>query len=104
MTDALRIEVSALARRQIAEADRWWRANREKAPDAIREELERIGALISHHPNVGARATNVRLKGVRRIFIERLHHHVYYRTIGTPPAYVEIVAFWGSRRGKGPPI
>ena len=39
MTDALRIEVSALARRQIAEADRWWRANRGKAPDEIREDF-----------------------------------------------------------------
>jgi plasmid stabilization system protein ParE len=100
----LRIEVSKLADRQIQEADRWWRQNREKAPDAIREELKRIGALIASQPHLGARATNVKLTGVRRIHVERIHYHVYYRTVGTPPEYIEIVAFWGARRGSEPPI
>jgi hypothetical protein len=35
---------------------------------------------------------------------ERIHFDVYYRVVGTPPDSVEIVAFWGSRRGSGPPI
>lgn len=104
MTEPLRIEVSDLADRQIRDADRWWRRNRDKAPNAIREELERIGALIASHPYFGARATNVRLPGVRRVHIERIHYHLYYRTVGSPPEYVEIVAFWGSHRGSGPPI
>lgn len=104
MTGPLPIEVSALADRQIEEADRWWRKNRDKAPHAIREELARIGALIASQPQLGARATNVKLLGVRRIHIERIYHHIYYRIVGSPPAYVEIVAFWGSRRGSGPPI
>ncbi|HET8797250.1 MAG TPA: type II toxin-antitoxin system RelE/ParE family toxin [Thermoanaerobaculia bacterium] len=104
MTGPLSIEVSALADRQIEEADRWWRQNREKAPNAIREELERIGALIASQPHLGARAMNVKLPGVRRIHIERIHFHIYYRIVGSPPQYIEIVAFWGSRRESGPPI
>ena len=104
MTGPLYIEISELARRQIREADLWWRKNREKAPNAIREELERIGALIAFQPHLGARATNVKLPGVRRIHIERIHYDVYYRAVGSPAEYVEIVAFWGSRRGSGPPI
>lgn len=104
MKRPLRIEVSELANRQIQEADAWWRKNRDKAPDAIREELERIGSLIVSRPHVGARALNVKLTGVRRIHIERIHYNVYYRVIGTPPEYLEIVAFWGSRRGTEPPI
>ena len=104
MIDPLQIEVSELADRQIGEADRWWRQHRDKAPDAIQEELERVGALIALHPHVGARATNVRLPGVRRIHIERIHYDVYYRVVGSPPEVVQIVAFWGSRRGSGPPI
>ncbi len=104
MTKPLHIEVSDLADRQIQKADRWWRRNREKAPNAIREELERIGALIAFQPHLGARATNVKLSGVRRIHIERIHHDLYYRAVGSPPEYVEIVAFWGSRRESGPPI
>lgn len=103
MSGTLRIEVSELADRQIREADRWWRLNRLKAPNAIREELERIGALIVSRPHLGARAINVRLAGVRRIHIERIHYDVYYRIVGLPE-HIEIVAFWGTRRGSGPPI
>ena len=103
MNDPLQIVVSELADQQIRDADRWWRENRLKAPNAIREELERIGALIAFRPHLGARAVNVRLRGVRRIHIERIHYAVYYRVVGSPEQ-LEIVAFWGSRRGSGPPI
>jgi len=99
----LHIEVSELADQQIREQDAWWRQNRLKAPNAIREELERISSLIAFHPDIGARARNVRLPGVRRIHIERIHYSVYYRVVGSPQ-YIEIVAFWGSRRGMRPPI
>jgi len=101
---SLHIEVSELADQQIEEADRWWRQNREKAPDAIREELKHIGALITSQPHLGARATNVKLQGVRRIHIERIRYHLYYRVVGSPPEYIEILAFWGARRGSEPPI
>jgi len=57
----LRIDVSELADRQIRAADLWWRQNREKAPDAIREELERVRQLLAFQPHLGARATNVKL-------------------------------------------
>jgi plasmid stabilization system protein ParE len=77
--------------------------NRPKAPNAIRDELERIAALISFQPNIGPIARNVRLPGVRKIHIERIHCHIYYRVVGEPP-YVEIVGFWGTRRGTDPPI
>lgn len=104
MTGPLQIKVSDLADRQIQTADLWWRQNRQKAPNAIREELERMGPLIAFQPHLGARATNVQLTGVRRVHIERIHCDLYYRVVGSPPEYVEIVAFWGTRRGSGPPI
>jgi plasmid stabilization system protein ParE len=99
----LHIEVSELADQQIRDADRWWRQNRLKAPNAIREELERIRSVIAFQPHVGALARNVALPGVRRIHIERIHCDVYYRVVGSPES-IEIVAFWGSRRGSRPPI
>jgi len=103
VSSPLHIEVSELAETQISELDYWWRQNRLKAPNAVREELERVSGLIAFHPLLGTRASNVKLPGVRRIFIERLHYHVYYRVIGSPE-YIEIVAVWGSRRGTPPPI
>jgi hypothetical protein len=54
-------------------------------------------------PLLVKRATNVKLPGVRRIHIERIHHDVYYRIVGDPEI-VEIAAFWGTRRESGPPI
>lgn len=97
------IRVSELADQQIEEADAWWRANRQKAPEAIAEELERIGRIIATQPYIGKRASNVSLPGVRRIHIERVHYDLYYRVMDDPEV-VEIVAFWGTRRGVGPPI
>jgi plasmid stabilization system protein ParE len=100
---ARNIKVSAQAQRQIHEADSWWRTNREKAPGAIREELERVGELLAARPHLGARATNVSLAGVRKIHLERIHYDIYYRVVGTPEQ-IEIVAFWSSHRGSGPSI
>ena len=97
----LSIRLSALADRQIEEADLWWRENRTKAPNAIREELERVTGLIASHPNIGAPVRHVAIRGVRRIHIERVHYDVYYR-VGDK--FVEILAFWGARRGTAPPL
>ncbi|HEX8154548.1 MAG TPA: type II toxin-antitoxin system RelE/ParE family toxin [Thermoanaerobaculia bacterium] len=99
----MRIVVSAAALQQIHEASAWWRRNRLKAPAAIEEELERASALIAFRPSLGARAENVRLPRVRRLHIERIHYDIYYRVAGAPP-HIEILAFWGSRRGTPPPI
>jgi plasmid stabilization system protein ParE len=103
VNEPLRIIVSPLANQQIAKEESWWRVNRLKAPNAIREELERISALISFQPNIGPIARNVSLPGVRRILLERIHCHVYYRVVGSP-RYIEIVGFWGARRGTDPPL
>jgi plasmid stabilization system protein ParE len=103
VSSPLAIELTELAEAQLSELDYWWRQNRLKAPNAVREEFERVSSLIAFHPLLGTRASNVKLPGVRRIFIERLHYHVYFRLVGFPE-YIEIVAVWGSRRGTPPPI
>jgi plasmid stabilization system protein ParE len=99
---ALRIRFTASARRQIGQADRWWREHRSKAPGAIREELQRVTDLIAIRPLIGSPTTLEDLERVRRIHIERIHYDVYYRII-SKPAQIEIVAFWSSFRGSLPP-
>jgi hypothetical protein len=99
----LHIEVSDLAKAQIRAADEWWRLNRPKAPNAIREELERAALLISIQPEIGARARNVSLAGVRRLHLARIRYYVYYRVI-TQPERVELLAFWHVGRGSAPPL
>lgn len=102
MTDRLHLQITALAARQIREAEAWWRSNRPAAPNAIGQELQSAFLLIASQPQAGGRATNVKLPNVRRVFMPRIKYHVYYHVIGDPP-YVEVVAFWHARRGSDPP-
>jgi plasmid stabilization system protein ParE len=95
------IRVVRSAADQIVEASVWWNTNRPKAPGAFREEIERALELISAQPHIGARATNAKLAGVRRIHLSRIHYYLYYRVRETPKA-VDVLALWHTSRGSGP--
>jgi plasmid stabilization system protein ParE len=99
----LDIEISDLAKAQIRTAEDWWRLNRPKAPNAIREELERAASIISLQPEAGTRALNTSLSGVRRLHLARVRYYVYYWLL-TDPERIEILAFWHESRGSGPPF
>lgn len=103
MSEPLPLEITALAARHIRKAEEWWRINRTLAPNAVRRELEQGFVLIAGQPRIGSRATNVKLAGVRRIYLPTIKQHLYYRVV-SPPDRVEVVALWHVRRGKGPPI
>jgi plasmid stabilization system protein ParE len=81
----------------------WWRRNRKAAPNAVREELQRILRVLSITPLVGRRATDVDLPDVRRIHITRIWHFLYYRVLDEPER-IELLALWSDSRGSGPPI
>jgi plasmid stabilization system protein ParE len=93
----LPVKVTGRADAEIQEAGTWWLANRDKAPQAFREELERGFALLSQQPEVGSHATNTKLKGVRRIHLSRIRYFLYYRIL---PKQVEVLALWHSSREK----
>ncbi len=101
MSRRLALRVVRSAADQIAQASAWWDVNRPKAPRAFREETERALELISVHPQIGARAANVKLKDVRRIHLSRIHYYLYYR-VREPPGVVEVLALWHASRGSGP--
>ena len=103
MSDLLPVAVSDLAVQQIRVAEAWWRVNRPKAPNAIREELERAAGLIAIQPQIGARARNLTLAGVRRLHLARIRYDLYYHLIDTPRR-IEILAFWHASRGHKPPV
>lgn len=103
MSEPLEIAVSLLAAGQIRAAEQWWRINRPKAPNAIREDLDRASSLIAIQPEIGARARNVKLLGVRRVHLTRIRYDVYYRVV-EERGQLEILAFWHSSRGASPPI
>lgn len=103
MRSQLDVHIADLAKAQIRVAEGWWRLNRTKAPNAIREELERAASIISVQPEAGARALNVSLAGVRRLRLARIRYYVYYSLLPDPER-IEILAFWHESRGSQPPI
>ena len=103
MSRPLQIQINDLAKAQVRAAEEWWRVNRPSAPNAIREELERAASLIALQPEVGTRARNVTLPDVRRLALDRIRYHVYYRVIADLEQ-VEILAFWHASRGSGPDL
>ena len=103
MSAPLQVEVSALAAGQILEAEAWWRVNRPKAPNAIREEFERASGLVAAQPHIGTRARNLMLTGVRRLYLARIRYDIYYR-VTDAPKQLEILALWHTSRGSKPPI
>lgn len=103
MSGPLPVRIVESATRAILEAAEWWSANRPKAPDAFAEELDRALQLLASQPAIGARARNIKLAGVRRIHLTRVHYYLYYRVI-PEPATVEILALWHTKRGSPPKL
>ncbi len=99
----LRLHVDEEAARELRAARSWWRANRSAAPAAFVDDLRRALELIRTQPNVGMRARNVRLTGVRRIHLSRLRYDLYYR-LASDRQIIEVLALWHSSRGTGPNI
>jgi len=104
VTGPLSIVVSPIAADQIRAAAEWWRTNRSKAPDAFREDLQRATELIALQPDLGARARNATLSGVRRLHLARIRYELYYRVVEGPVNHIEILALWHASRGPKPPI
>lgn len=101
MSPRLPVVVTRRAERQIEKAAGWWLDNRPAAPDALHDELRKGFDLIATNPNLGARAEKVSLQGVRRIYLSRVRYHLYYRSTAS---FVEVLAFWHTSRGSGPPL
>jgi plasmid stabilization system protein ParE len=100
---AFSVNIVRRAAGQIEKAAAWWAENRTAAPDAIREELQIAFDLIARHPDIGAKASNTRLLGVRRIHLSRIRYYLYYR-VRFEADTIEVLAFWHTSRGAGPDL
>ncbi len=99
----LRVVVAASAAAAIREAETWWSENRDSGSAPIADELERALGLIALHPTIGARASNAKLTGVRRIHLSRIRYHLYYR-VSPGGDRIEVLAFWHTSRGSEPSL
>ena len=97
----LRLRITVRAADEIECASAWWQENRLAAPRAIQEDLEHTLKILVVQPGIGQRVANARLVGVRRIHIDRVHHHVYYRVHA---GELVVLRFWPSQRHKQPHV
>jgi len=97
------VHIVRSAAHAIVEAAGWWVVNRPKAPNTFAEELDRALRLLASQPSIGAQARNVKLAGVRRIHLPRVHYYVYYR-VTSEPTTVEVLALWHTKRGSSPAL
>jgi plasmid stabilization system protein ParE len=92
---ALRLRITRRAAAEIERANAWWSENRLAAPHAIRIELRRALALLAMQPGIGQKVENGRLTGTRRLHLDRVRYHVYYRVTDGD---LVVLAFWQSNR------
>ena len=97
----LKVRFTKRAAAEVERADAWWRENRPAAPGAVREDLASALELLSVQPGLGRWVENARLAGTRRIQLDRVHYHLYFRVTGEE---LVILAFWHSKRGEGPRV
>jgi plasmid stabilization system protein ParE len=102
MSGTLPVRIVGSAARAIAEAGKWWAANRPKAPDAFAVDLERALQLIASQPAIGARARNAKLVDVRRVHLARVRYYLYYRLTSEPA--IEVLALWHTSRSTTPQL
>jgi plasmid stabilization system protein ParE len=96
---ALPVVLTRRAERQLEIALNWWKANRPAAPHLFVEEMTRAVELLGVRPAIGARARGAPFQGVRRVLLEAIGYHIYYR-VRPVLRRVEILAIWHARRGS----
>jgi plasmid stabilization system protein ParE len=90
-----RLRTSARADRQIAIALSWWSHHRDKAPEALFEELERAKELLIESPHIGRPVRRTRHRGARVITLDRVRYNLYYQVRGDT---IVILALWHASR------
>ena len=98
MSPILEIEVTPRALAHLKRAAKWWRENRFAAPEAVAEDFEASAKLLAIEPGIGTRTKSTKYPELRRLQLDRVHHHIYYHVKGSK---LVVLAFWGSHRKSG---
>lgn len=89
------------ASEDIRVARAWWKKNRDKAPQLLRDELKRAFALLKAQPFVGERAVDDAAAGLRRFYLKGTRYFVYYEVHDDD---VEVLRLWHASRGEQPEL
>lgn len=94
-----RIRFTKVGLAQVDRASNWWRRHRDKAPNAVDEDVDEAIEVLRATPHVGM-LVRAHRSTVRALWLERIGYLLYYRICddGT----VEILRFWHASRGSRP--
>ena len=96
-----RLRASRRVWAQLDRASKWWRRNRDKAPDAFDSDMADAFEQIRLNTDAGTPVRS-RRGGVRALWLERLRYFVYYRVVDDET--VELLAVWHAARGSRPKL
>lgn len=95
---------SQLVLLEIERALEWWRANRDKAPDALESDLEQaIDDLETRGAMIGTPVRHARLSNVRRLHLRRARFFLYFR-LSADHETIAVLSLWHASRGTTPLI
>ena len=95
----MNIKFTPRAESEAEAKTRWWRRNREVAPDLFDDELAEALAAIRRDPTSGAIHPSKHPAIVRKRLMPRTKNHVYFAVY---EGVILIVSIWGAPRRRGP--
>jgi plasmid stabilization system protein ParE len=99
----VKVVITPRAWRQVERQRRWWKANREKAPELFADELVEAERHLSTLPESGEPWRIRRKRTIRRWLLEKTAQHLYY-SYSRERDEVLVLALWGARRSGGPKL
>jgi hypothetical protein len=93
-----RVRFTATARAHVRRERAWWLQHRDH-PEIFAAQLEQAVKILAVLPGAGNPYPGAGVPGLRRLYLEKLTHHLYY-TFDDDQVIVR--AFWRARRGRGP--
>lgn len=97
----MNVRFSPEAEEQADRIDTWWRDNRPEAAGLFARELAEAKDLLVASPKSAPIFTILNEQPVRRIWLPKTRHHVYY-TCDFENGVVMVHAVWGGPREKPP--
>ena len=97
------LRIADEADEQIQRIERWWRANRTKAPQRFSEELADALEAITATPLGGQSYRVVGRMRIRRVLLATTRYHLYFSYDETSDL-IEVRAVWHCARERGPDL
>ena len=89
------------AEQQLRDIDAWWQEERASSTASFMDEFSQTVELLSEMPDIGPLFRRTMRKGVRRVYMTRSKHWLYY-VHDAAHSLVFVLAVWSSFRGSNP--